>query len=450
MDEQLAFSARAGLVALGTRFQRLGLWAVVSEHVKIKQKVLVHTPLEKLLDCFINILAGGHGLIEINTRVRPDRAVQRAFGRTTCAEQSTISDTLNACTVENVAQMRAALQAILREHGRSYRHDYEHHWQLLDIDMTGMPAGRQGEGVTKGYFAKQKNCRGRQLGRVVATNYDELIVDQLYVGKRQLNDCFQALLSRAEAVLDLDAAKRKRTIVRVDAGGGEDKDINWLLARDYQFLVKVKNWRRAEKLAASVLEWYADSKIEGREVGWVQRPHAYVAPTRQLAIRGRKADGTWNHHVLVFTLSDELLFHLCDRPMPSPLQPPDTLCAALHAYDRRSGGIETQNRADKQGLGLTHRNKQRFAAQEMLVLLAHLAHNVVIWTRNELAEADQRLHHFGIYRTVRDAFQIPGTALIDPDGHVQAITLNQHHPLAGAFQSAFAARDDLPLNLGQI
>src|SRR5207244_13473775 len=98
MDTAVAFSARASLVVVGLRFQQLGIWSVVRAHVKIKQKVRVHTPLDKLLDCFINILAGGQGLIEVNTRVRPDASVQRAFGRLCCAEQSSISRTLNACT----------------------------------------------------------------------------------------------------------------------------------------------------------------------------------------------------------------------------------------------------------------------------------------------------------------------------------------------------------------
>jgi hypothetical protein len=74
--------------------------------------------LDKLLDCFINILAGGVGLVEINTRVRPDGALQRAFGRTTCAEQSTVSDTLNACTSENVVQLRRALTVTLLVYSR--------------------------------------------------------------------------------------------------------------------------------------------------------------------------------------------------------------------------------------------------------------------------------------------------------------------------------------------
>ena len=43
--------------------------------------------------------------------------------------------------------MRQAMQAIYRRYGAGYRHDYGRSWQLLDIDVSGMPAGRQGEGV---------------------------------------------------------------------------------------------------------------------------------------------------------------------------------------------------------------------------------------------------------------------------------------------------------------
>jgi hypothetical protein len=119
------FTARASLAALGLRVQVKGIWDVIRHQLQIKQKVREHQPLDKLLDCFINILAGGSGLVEINLLVRPDVAVQRAFGRQTCAEQSTISDTLNACTADNVQQLRAAVQFVLRQHGQSYQHDYE-------------------------------------------------------------------------------------------------------------------------------------------------------------------------------------------------------------------------------------------------------------------------------------------------------------------------------------
>ena len=109
MESLSLFTPRAGLVALGLRTQAWGVWNVIHQQLHIKQKVREHEPLDKLLDCFINILAGGSGLVEINLLVRPDVAVQRAFGRPSCAEQSTISDTLNACTADNVHQLRTAV-----------------------------------------------------------------------------------------------------------------------------------------------------------------------------------------------------------------------------------------------------------------------------------------------------------------------------------------------------
>ena len=52
--------------------------------------------------------------------------------------------------------------------------------------MTGLLAGRQAEGATKGYFSRQKGRRGRQLGRVTATLYEEVVYQHLYNGKVQL------------------------------------------------------------------------------------------------------------------------------------------------------------------------------------------------------------------------------------------------------------------------
>jgi len=431
----------------------MGIWNVIEEHVHIKQKVLRHTPLDKVKDAFINIVAGGHGLVEVNSRVRPDAALSAAFGRARCADQSTISDTLNQCTDENVAEMRAALRQIYQRYGSGHHHSYGKEWQLLDVDMSGLPAGKQGEGSEKGYFAGRKNCRGRQLGRVVATRYDEIVVDRLYDGKTQLERSLQPLVEESEEVLALNSGLRQRTIIRVDGGGGSDKDINWLLNRRYLLLVKVKNWQRAVKLSCSVSTWYRDSKVPDREVGWVQQPHAYDQPTRQLAIRARQKSGKVSHMVLVFNLSDEMLFWLTDRPLPSALTPPERLFAALYAYDRRSGAVETVIKGSKQGLGLNKRNKKRFAAQEMLVLLGQLAYNLIVWTRNRLAAHTPSLAHWGMVRMVRDAFHIPGCIQLDSRSRIQQVTLNQAHALSVVFikaLSSYLARDGTLLILGQI
>jgi hypothetical protein len=452
MNNHIRFSPRASLAMTGICMQQMGIWPIVSEHVTVKQKVMVHTPLEKLQDAFINIMAGGHGLVEVNNRVRPDTALSRAFGRSGCAEQSTISDTLNACTGENVAQMRRALQLIYQRYGQGCAHHYGKGWQVLDVDMSGMPAGRQGEGVEKGYFAKQKNRRGRQLGRVLATLYDEIVVERLYPGKTQLNRSLQELVTEAEQVLNLNPGFRRRTIIRTDAGGGRDEDINWLLKHHYGFLTKVTNWRRVAKLLESVTEWLTDPKDSRRQFGWVEQPYAYDQPTRQLAIRCAKKDGSWSAQVLAFNLSDDTLLWLMPQ-VTAEDENVRVMLAALYAYDQRGGAAETSIKGSKQGLGLTKRNKKRFQAQEMLLLLAQLAYNLTAWTRNGLAACRPTLRQFGMLRLVRDAFHISGKIVFDAHGRIVAITLNQAHDLASPFISAlgsFLARDGTVANLGQI
>lgn len=453
MNHYTRFSARASLGAVGVYMRQQQMWSVIEQHVHIKQKVLKHKPTDKMLDAFISILAGGHGLVEINERVRSDEALQRAFGRQGCADQSTVSDTFDACTEENVRQKRLALQELYRTHSHSYQHKYEEGLQVLDVDMTGMPAGRQGEGATKGYFSRKRGRRGRQLGRVLATLYDEIVIGRLYPGKIQLTRSLRQLVAAADKVLALDPSKRKQTLIRVDGGGGKDADINWLLARGYQILTKVNNWKRAEKLARSVTEWHTDPKTGDRQVGWVTEPNPYVRPTRQLAVRTPRKDGSWLYWVLVFTLSDEQICWLARQPIVDEPAPEQILFAPLYAYDLRSGGVETSIKGSKQGLGLTKRNKHSFVAQEMLVLLAQLAYNLLSWVRNHLAVHRPNLRSYGPLRMVRDLLHITGMIRLDSQGRTVEITLNQAHALASLFQQALSsslARDDCVLSLGQI
>src|SRR5437764_11456636 len=172
-----------------------------------------------------------------------------AFGRSACAEQSVVQETLDACTDENVTQMQEALDQIFRQHSRACRHDYRQSYQILDVDMSGMPCGPKAALATKGYFAKQRNRRGRQLGRVVASHYGEVVTDRLYDGKTQLTKALQPLVLAAEQSLQLDESKRRRTIIRMDAGGGSLDDVNWLLSQDYLVHTKDYSGNSAAKLS---------------------------------------------------------------------------------------------------------------------------------------------------------------------------------------------------------
>jgi hypothetical protein len=135
------FSPAASLAALGVKLSQLDLFGPVRIQVQIRQKTVKHTPTDKLYDAFISLLAGAHGMVEINTRLRTDPALQHAFGRQACAEQSVVQETLDACTQENVRQMQHALDLIYHQQSPGYRHDYQARFQLLDVDMSGLPCG---------------------------------------------------------------------------------------------------------------------------------------------------------------------------------------------------------------------------------------------------------------------------------------------------------------------
>ena len=448
------FSPRATLAAVGVKLRQLDLFGPVREQVKIEQKVVKDTPVQKLYDGFITILAGAHGLVEINKRVRNDRGLQRAFGRERCAEQSVVQDTLDASTPTNVEQMELAMDAIYRRWSSGYRHDYTALWQVLDVDMTGLPCGKKAAFATKGYFAKQRNRRGRQLGRVLATHYGEIVVDRLFGGTTQLAVAFQPLMKAADRTLDLDVDKRARTILRVDAGGGSVDDVNWALQQGYQFHGKDYSGTRAQALAESVTEWVNDPRVPERQVGWVtQEATEYIRPVKRIAVRCRKKNGQWGIGVLISTLSAQDVIQLTQQPIDQMNDPHKILLAYMYFYDQRGGGVETANREDKQGLGLAKRNKKHFEAQQMLIQLGALAHNVIVWARHWLAPHFPKLADLGILRMVRDVFHLSGFVVTDHLGHITQIVLNRIDPLANGLTAgllALLAPEQVTVTLGEI
>lgn len=428
----------ASLAALGVKLCQLDLLAPIRTGVNIRQKRVKFSPFEKLCDCFIGILAGAHGIVEIDDRLRADPALQAAFGRAGCAEQSVIQDTLDACTIGNVTQMEQAVGEILRQHSHACRHDFAAGELLLDADLSGMPCGRKAALATKGYFAGEKNRRGRQLGRVLATDYHEVVLDQLYPGNTALVTALPSLMEAAETRLGLTEEQRARTILRVDAGGGSIADINWALARGYQVHAKDYSPQRAEQLAASVREWYEDPKLPGRQIGWVTTPTTeYVRPVRRVAVRCQTAKGEWKAAVLISTVSPATVLARAGAPGAHVEDARALALADAAFYDQRGGGVETSLKGDKQGLGITKRNKKRFEAQQMLVQLGALAHNVVVWGRGWLQPAVEKVSRLGIQRMVRDVLGIPGAVELDGTGHVSRLILNQASRLAHRYLTAF-------------
>ena len=363
------YSACASLAAIGVKLRQLELFDPIRQMVHIAQKTVKHSPTDKLYDAFIAKLAGAQGLVEINTRLRSYAGLQAVFGRSGCAGQSVVQESLDACTAENVGQMEHALDTIYRQHSQGYRHDYDQDWQILGVDMSGMPCGKKAAFATKGYFAKQRNRRGRQLGRVLATCSGEVVVDRLYSGNTQLTKALVPLMEAAEVTLELDAAKRARTIVRIDAGGGSLDDMNWLLERGFKVHGKDYSGRQARALAKSVLTWIDHPHLPERQMGWVtEAPTAYCRPVVRIAVRCRQQNGQWAVGVLISALSAAEVLALVGQPRSKVDEPETVLLAYVAFYDQRGGGVETSFKGDKQGLGITKRSKKRFEAQQMVII----------------------------------------------------------------------------------
>lgn len=448
------FTARASLSGIGQAFVARRIFQPIQQQVHIAQKVVRYAPTDKLLDGLINILAGGVGMVEVNQRVRSDVGLQRAFGRRGCAEQSVIQDTLDACTPDNVTQMQAALDTIYQHHSQGYRHDYVHEWQLLDVDMTGRPCGPQAAFATPGYFAHQRNRRGRQMGYVTATWYEETVVARLFAGTTQLNTALPTLMTAAEQTLQLTPFERSRTLVRLDSGGGSVADINWLLARGYQVHGKDYSGQRARYLADTVRLWWPDLHNPKREMGWVDTPDPpYCQPVRRIAVRCRKKNGQWGIGVLLSTLTPREVLWLTGHTNVATQDPVTILYAYVYFYDLRGGGVETEIKEDKQGLHMTKRYKKHFPAQQVLLQLEVLAHNVIMWARLWLAPYCPQLRDWGVLRLVRDAFRVHGKLILNRFGQVIHIVLSDSEPLAAKLRPALAhllAPQHIAVTLGEI
>jgi hypothetical protein len=163
----------------------------------------------------------------------------------------------------------------------------------------------------------------------------------------------------------------------------------------------------------------------------------------QVAVRARKPNGQWGVGIGVpsgpATLRPAEVLTLVGRPPQTVEDEAAVLAAYVYFYDQRSGAVETSIKEDKQGLGITKRNKKRFAAQQALVQLNVLAHNVLVWAKRWLCRVAPDVAHYGIRRLVRDLLGMAGTVEFDAAGRITHIWLNEADGLARRLLPAFQA-----------
>jgi hypothetical protein len=127
------------------------------EKVKTTTKIIEFSPIDKLEQIFVSILAGCETISEVNTQLKGDPLAQ-AGGWARFADQSTLALALDSLTLMNIEQLRSATCQIWQKYGATSAHDWRG-FLWLDYDLSGLPSGRQAEGGEKGYFSEKKRYR---------------------------------------------------------------------------------------------------------------------------------------------------------------------------------------------------------------------------------------------------------------------------------------------------
>ncbi len=412
-------SGHASLCVLGVHLRRMDFFQPLEAHVKIAQKVLKYTPVQKLEMFLVGVLAGAKAVSHTATTVRLDPALISAFGLPGCAEQSSIAETLNAASEQDVADLQAALDEIFHTHSQSRQHEFTRELLVLDVDLSPLPASKDAEGSERGYMGRSRSKTGRKLVRVRAAATQEIVWETVISGRMvESLPILQAAIYAMEKRLGLErddaetVKKRGRTEIRLDSGWGSEPIITWLLERGYQVTGKFRSASRVRKLVRGISTWQPTSS-PGREVAEVPQPVAFARPLTQYAVRtpSKKHKGGY-YHAVVFTSRTDL-----------------TMTGVVEHYDGRAG-MEADLKSDKRGLGLAVIRKRLLPAQELVVLLVQLAHNILMWARSWLSQPVPRLHEYGIVRLIGQVWAIPGRVkLTDKEGVVR-VRLRRQHPRA--------------------
>jgi hypothetical protein len=144
----------APLAALIVHYHRQKTLYPLSE-VDIPIKSYKYSPICKLEQILLSVLAGCETLTEFNTKVRPERVLAKLYGLEQFTDQSNLSRTLDALTLMNMTQLQQAIEQIWHPHSQIQHHDWRG-FLWLDFDLSGLPCGKNAQESQKGYFSDKK------------------------------------------------------------------------------------------------------------------------------------------------------------------------------------------------------------------------------------------------------------------------------------------------------
>jgi hypothetical protein len=210
-QEHRTFTARATLVAIGIKVRQIGLLKPIFQKVRIAQKDSQILPGREV---------GGRPHHHSRRRSRgwwrpisasaPIRDSSRPLGRSGCAEQ------IGHPGHPGCLHFRER-EADGGSPGPSFTASTAGDTAIRTIGsgkfwILTSPEGRVGPrrpSPPPAISADNATVGGRQVGYVLATRYEEVVVQQVFSGNESLTKALRPLVEAAESVLELDDAKRR-------------------------------------------------------------------------------------------------------------------------------------------------------------------------------------------------------------------------------------------------
>jgi hypothetical protein len=267
--------------------------------------------------------------------------------------------------------------------------------------------------------------------RVTVPSYHESLLSLIYPGDRQACEWFKPALQSLTAHWPWSPPQRHQVIVRTDAGLGTDANINYALWQQFQVLMKGFSGSRTQSWVNQLGQptWIED-EARLRAITGAPVPLRFGRRTHNYLLRWLSPKGKFSYGSLISSLLEV-----------DPL-------TTLRLYDGR-GADEGEIGSDKTGLLLPKRRKQSLAAQEALVLLTDVAHNLLAWL-HPWALQGTPFAGFGPQRLVADVLSVPGHLDFE-NGRLVKVSLWQAHPYAEPLQTALVTLlryFDLPATIG--
>jgi hypothetical protein len=152
--EELTNTQYAPLAALSAHYQQNHLLEPL-DRVEIPMRERDFASADKLIQVLMSMMAGCITLSEVNCKLKSEVGLFHVWGWERFADQSSLSRTLDALTLNNIEQLRDSTTTIWRTCSQVKDRDWRNYlW--LDFDLSGLPCGPQAQESVKGFFSDKK------------------------------------------------------------------------------------------------------------------------------------------------------------------------------------------------------------------------------------------------------------------------------------------------------